>query len=142
MIRTIVNISNAVKLMEKKYLDELFYQSVQNNKTKDITGILLYKDGTFIHILEGKEQVLSNLLENIQKDTRHNNIMTVLNKRIEKRLFTKFKTGLISWNNAPQLNVLETFLKNSKDSSHSQKILALLGPFLNINNTSIHILES
>lgn len=135
MVRTIVYISNSVTLMENKHLDELFYQSIENNKFNNVTGILLYKEGTFIQILEGNEEALNNLFNTIQQDSRHNNIMTVLDKMNTKRLFTKFRAGLSSLNNARQLNILETFLRNRKDSSYSQTLLALLGPFLNINYT-------
>ncbi|MEH6762982.1 MAG: BLUF domain-containing protein [Aequorivita antarctica] len=141
MIRTIVYISNAVMLLEKKHLDELFYQCVQNNISNNVTGILIYKEGTFIQVLEGNDQDLNNLFKTIQQDKRHNNIMTVLDRMNTKRLFTKFRTGLSSLSNARQLTILETFLRNSKGSPHSQTILALLGPFLNKKNTSMNVIN-
>lgn len=132
MIRTVVYISNALRLIEKEQLDELFYQSVKNNETNEITGVLLYKEGTFIQILEGEDQILSDMLKVIERDKRHNNIMIVLDRIITKRLFTNFKTGLSTLNNDLHLSSLESFLKNCKGESHSQSILALLGPFLEI----------
>ncbi|MCZ4318423.1 BLUF domain-containing protein [Aequorivita viscosa] len=142
MVRTIVYISNALRLIEKEQLDELFYRSVRNNKTKDITGVLLYKEGTFIQILEGQDLALSDMLKVFEQDKRHNNITIVLDKIITKRLFINFTTGLSSLKNAPHLNHIESILKNCQGPSHSHTILVLLGPFLNIKNTSLNIIQS
>ncbi len=131
MIRTIVYISNAVKLFEERHLDELFCQSVNNNSTRNITGILLYNEGTFIQILEGHKQPLDNLFKTIHQDRRHNNITKILDRRIGDRLFSKYRTGFSTLNNYSQLEELETFLRNRKETSHSHTILALLSPFLN-----------
>ncbi len=141
-MRTIVYISNAVKLFEEKHLEELFYEIRQNNFSKDITGILIYKEGTFIEILEGRDQDICKMFKTIQQDKRHNNITTILDRMNGKRLFTKFRTGLSSLNNSRQLDILESHLRNRIDSSHSHKILAVLGPFLNIRNTSMNIITT
>lgn len=107
MIRTIVYISNAVKLFEERHLDELFCQSVNNNSTRNITGILLYNEGTFIQILEGHKQPLDNLFKTIHQDRRHNNITKILDRRIGDRLFSKYRTGFSTLNNYSQLEEKE-----------------------------------
>lgn len=137
-MRTIVYISNAVKLFEEKHLDKLFSQIVQNNSSKDITGILLYKEGTFIQILEGEQHPLNHLFKTIDQDKRHNNITKILDRRIRERLFTKYRTGFSTLNNYGQLDNLDTFLKNKNGTSHSQSVLALLSPFLNKQSTQIN----
>ncbi len=107
MLQTIIYISNAVKLFEEKNLNKLFYQSFQNNTHNNITGILLYDEGTFIQILEGEELDLNNLFKTIHHDKRHDNITKILDINIRERLF---KTGFSTLNNYGQMEVLETFL--------------------------------
>lgn len=130
-MHTIVYISNAINLLKEKKLDELFLQSLKNNTSKDITGILLYKEGTFIQILEGKELVVKQLFENISKDSRHNHLTKILDRGIQKRLFNDYKTGFSTLNNNEQVDELEMYLKNKDGTSHSHAVLALLSPFLN-----------
>lgn len=141
VIRTIIYISNAVKLFEERHLNRLFYQSVHNNTSNNITGILLYNEGTFIQILEGKEKALSDLFKIIHCDRRHNNITKILDRKIGERLFKKYRTGFSTLNNYGKLEVLETFLTNGNNSSHAHVVLALLNPFLNKRYTSMNVID-
>ncbi len=141
VIRTIIYISNAVKLFEEKQLIRLFYQSAHNNISNNITGILLYNEGTFIQILEGKEEALNKLFKTIHRDRRHNNITKILDRRIGKRLFKNYRSGFSTLNNYGKLDALETFLTNRNNSSHAHVILALLSPFLNKRYTSMNVID-
>jgi hypothetical protein len=120
-----------VKLIDENQLNELFYQSILNNTSQNITGILLYKEGTFIQILEGKDRAINNLFKTIHDDKDHNNITKIIDRRIEKRLFENFRAGYITLNNYKKMDILETFLRNRNNPPHSNVILAVLSPFLN-----------
>ena len=138
-MRTIVYISNAVKLLDEKRLNELFHYVRQINYSKNITGILLYNEGTFIQILEGEQQFLNPLFESIKQDKRHNNITKMLDRSIGERLFNKYRTRFSTVYNYWPLDDIETFLKEKKtEVSHSQTILALLRPFLNKQTAQIN----
>lgn len=55
-----------------------------------VTGSLLYMDGCFAQILEGKESDLDTLYTHICKDRRHTNV-TLLNRRsLSQRAFPGF----------------------------------------------------
>lgn len=141
MLQTIIYISNAVKLFEERHLNRLFYQSFQNNTHNNITGILLYDEGTFIQILEGEKLTLNNLFKTIHHDKRHNNITKILDIGIRERLFKKYRTGFNTLNNYGQMEGLETFLSKPNNSSHAHSVLALLSPFLNKRNTSMNVID-
>lgn len=141
MLKTIIYISNAVKLFEDSHLNRLFYQSFQNNTNNNITGILLYNEGTFIQILEGKEETLDDLFKIIHRDRRHNNITKILDRRIGERLFKKYRTEFSTLNNYGQMEGLETFLSKYTRASHAHLVLALLSPFLNKRNTSMNVID-
>lgn len=128
MVRTLVHISNAVTLMDIVHLDKLFRQRITNNTIQNITGILFYKEGTFIQVLEVDSKSSIALDDCINFDSGQNNITKLLDKNIDHRLFSDFKAGYI--NNYSKMEVLEITLKNNK-SAHSRTILTLLRPFLN-----------
>ena len=130
MIRTLVYISNAVKLIEDIQLEKLFHEKIVNNTFHNITGILLYKEGTFIQILEEDCESKFALTEYIKSDNHHNNITKLLDKRIESRIFSNFRAASLNGSNSREIEMLENVLKNN-ENPHSQMILSLLHPFLN-----------
>ena len=87
MLINLVYISSAVYLMSEPELVELLRQSRDNNNPKGITGMLLYKDGNFMQVIEGEETAVMRLHEKILLDPRHKNILTLLRGPIEARQF-------------------------------------------------------
>ncbi len=58
------------------------------NSTKNITGILLYRGGIFLQLLEGRQADIEDLFYNrIKKDTRHNNVIELVKQPAKARLF-------------------------------------------------------
>jgi hypothetical protein len=74
-------------------LNNLLEMARVNNKTKSITGLLLYIDGDFIQIIEGDDFEVNNLYSNIQFDKRHKNIICVSDEKITKRQFPEWSMG-------------------------------------------------
>lgn len=128
---TLVYISNAIQLFEERELEELFASTKASNSLKNITGILLYRDGTFMQIMEGNQEDVEKLFKTIERDPRHNNILRILQRNIEKPLFSHYQTGFSVFKNYKELDNFEIFLKQHENSSHANSILALLTPFLN-----------
>ncbi|MEM9951663.1 MAG: BLUF domain-containing protein [Chloroflexota bacterium] len=65
----------------------------KNNKTLNVTGMLLYRDGFFIQALEGEQAIVEDLYTKIAQDSRHKNIITVYQNEISKRLFMDWFMG-------------------------------------------------
>ncbi|MEN1786292.1 MAG: BLUF domain-containing protein, partial [Bacteroidota bacterium] len=57
------------------------------NKKNDITGCLLYHEGTFIQLIEGKRIVVQQLYERILEDRRHHDITSLFSGSSSQRLF-------------------------------------------------------
>ena len=70
-------ISNAVNLMSNDELESLLGNARIKNHQLNITGMLVYLDGSFIQVLEGEKAVVKDSFKNISKDPRHNNIILV-----------------------------------------------------------------
>ncbi|MEM6343106.1 MAG: BLUF domain-containing protein [Bacteroidota bacterium] len=83
----IVYLSTAFKDMSQIELDELMAISHLNNVRDQITGILVYVDGSIIQLIEGPEYNVQRLYRKIQMDMRHHGIIRLYEGAIENRLF-------------------------------------------------------
>lgn len=80
-------ISTASKSFDSAELREMLTKSNKRNKEAGITGMLLYKDGHFMQVLEGTEEAVSATFSRINKDTRHHGIIVLVKGAVEERRF-------------------------------------------------------
>jgi hypothetical protein len=85
--------SSAVDLFSEKELLELLEVSRRNNHAIGVTGMLLYKDGNFMQILEGEKEKVVPLLEKIKLDPRHTGVITLLQQENAQREFSEWAMG-------------------------------------------------
>jgi len=112
-------------------LTNLFSTTLANNNKKDITGILLYLEGTFLQVLEGNQEDLKTLFDKIKQDVRHKDIFVIINKGIDQRIFDQYKSGFDTIESKEDLLKLQQYLTNyKKDLDSSKSILGILEPFL------------
>lgn len=74
-------------------LRELLNLARAKNQRLDVTGMLLYHEGSFLQVLEGLPEAIGPLLKTITKDKRHHNVMLLLRHEIEARNFAEWKMG-------------------------------------------------
>jgi hypothetical protein len=67
--------------------------SHQRNAVEGITGMLLYKDGNVMQVLEGEEAAVLKLYAKIGRDPRHRGLMTLLRRPVEDRQFPGWTMG-------------------------------------------------
>lgn len=89
----IIYLSSGIKIFSDDEINDLLRISRANNLKYDITGLLLYSDGNFMQILEGKKEAVEFIFEKIKKDNRHKNIILITNEPIKKRNFKDWKMG-------------------------------------------------
>jgi hypothetical protein len=80
-------VSSANRTYSREELGCLASVCVANNARDDVTGVLLYKGGNFMQLLEGPEAAVRRLYSIIGCDTRHRGLITLLQGAIEKRHF-------------------------------------------------------
>lgn len=68
-------------------LNDILDVCSKNNLDKQITGMLLYVEGRFFQVLEGEENEINKLFENISKDKRHGNVTIVAKGQLDQRIF-------------------------------------------------------
>jgi hypothetical protein len=86
-VRQIVYSSLATKKMLKSDLYMILRQARLNNEQRGVTGILIFSDGYFFQVLEGEENIVSDLYKTISGDDRHSDIQLLLEEGLEKRSF-------------------------------------------------------
>jgi hypothetical protein len=96
----LVYVSSAVNPFSKQELLDLLAKSRANNERLDITGMLLYKDGDFMQLLEGDEQAVRKLYAVIAKDPRHEGTITLVDEAITERLFANWSMAFRDLNDA------------------------------------------
>jgi hypothetical protein len=67
----LVYMSSAARSFKDSYMQDILRYSRESNGRKGITGLLLFKSGNFIQILEGDSQVVDDLHLKIIDDPRH-----------------------------------------------------------------------
>ena len=84
---SVVYISSATREFSATDLTILLEQSRAKNARLDITGILLYKGGNIVQLLEGPEPSVRDLIKTIYADQRHTGIIQLLEQEISQREF-------------------------------------------------------
>ena len=90
---SMVYVSSATKPMAKDELVELLGVAAERNSPKGITGLLLYKDGNFMQMLEGDEQAVTALYRQIELDPRHRGAIVLLKGESDAREFPDWSMG-------------------------------------------------
>ena len=90
--------SSAPTDMSEEELLAILEKSRENNRQRKITGILLFKSGNFLQVLEGEEEIVMDLYRTIQQDPRHGNVITVANRKIKERGFGDWQMAFVNLN--------------------------------------------
>ena len=74
-------------------VDNILKVSRENNSKKNITGILLFRSGLFLQLLEGEKDLVQALFAKVEKDPRHRHVIKVLEKSGNDRIFGEWSMG-------------------------------------------------
>ena len=80
----------------QRQLVELLTQARITNAEHDLTGMLLYDDGSFLQVLEGEKEPLFALYARILRDPRHTETTKLLERVIDERQFGDWQMGFVS----------------------------------------------
>ena len=131
---SLLYVSSATQLFSEEDLKDLLQQSRANNTRLDLTGMLLYKDGNFMQVLEGPDDALTAVFAKIERDPRHHSVLPLLRQQIQEREFSSWSMGFKNLKDAnlQQTPGYSTFMNESlisegfkSDPSRAQKLLAM-----------------
>ncbi|HAF45082.1 MAG TPA: diguanylate cyclase [Gallionellaceae bacterium] len=86
-------VSEAGRSMSGEEIAEILRSSRKNNQALGITGCLLYQDGCFMQMLEGKREAVLSLVERVERDPRHRNARIVVQGDAQRRVFMDWSMG-------------------------------------------------
>jgi hypothetical protein len=95
---SLIYVSSAIEPFSEADLVDLLARSRRNNTLLDVTGMLLYKDGNFMQVLEGEQQTVQALYRKIEKDPRHARISRLLGGFTPRREFADWSMGFCNLN--------------------------------------------
>ena len=93
MIFQLVYVSRASSEMGTDALDEILSTARTNNSKRNVTGMLLFHEGSFIQVLEGEQSEVESLFEKIRLDPRHVDESVVLRTEVDERAFDGWSMG-------------------------------------------------
>lgn len=134
MIYTLAYVSSAVAYFTKEELLDLLAKSRRKNEAAGLTGMLLYKGGNFMQVLEGPEPVVKQAFERISTDPRHHRILVLYKGEAKDRQFSDWSMGFANLDEeeaklvAGYTDYLKLPLTDErfvKDPTHGQKLLRL-----------------
>ena len=117
MVHQIIYTSAALPSATQDEFRSIARQSSINNKTLDVTGIMLYFQGNIMQVLEGDKDTVVTLFERIKSDKRHTSITKLLSRDANSREFSDWSMG---FSDAGSENSIElSFLLNKANLKHA-----------------------
>jgi hypothetical protein len=128
----IVYLSTASKLFDSAELRVMLKEANERNKEAGVTGMLLYKEGQFMQVLEGTRDTVTATFSRISQDPRHHGIMVLAKGAVQERRFPEWSMAFRDLNLPDHQEVpgfsefLNTPLTGKEfdgDPDHCQKLL-------------------
>jgi hypothetical protein len=89
----LVYVSAATVPFTDASLAQLLRISRENNTRAGITGMLVYRDGDFLQVLEGEEDAVRETFHRIARDNRHARTLVLDDSEISEREFSDWSMG-------------------------------------------------
>jgi hypothetical protein len=89
----IIYVSAAKSYLSDDELVNILSTARKANTAHDITGMLLYKDGSFMQAIEGPRAKIEQLYHNIENDPSHVQVTLLIKESIEQRAFPEWSMG-------------------------------------------------
>ncbi len=87
-------VSTALEAFTSDSLEELGQAAARANLVRGVTGVLLYSDGSFLQVIEGRRLEIDALYRSITQDPRHACIERLLYEQDTRRVFPDWTMAL------------------------------------------------
>jgi hypothetical protein len=96
---SLIYVSSSVRQLNDEELLDILKVSRENNSSNDVSGLLLYKGGNFMQVLEGPDDVVVSLFETIEQDPRHKGVSIISQEQIQTRQFPAWEMAFTNLDN-------------------------------------------
>jgi hypothetical protein len=87
-MQRLIYISSAAAELDASDLNAILASARTNNRHNNVTGVLLFHDGAFIQVLEGRAEDLDTTFARILRSSRHDGLIVLSRTDVSDRLFT------------------------------------------------------
>ena len=117
----IVYVSTAVQRFDQVHLRQIAEASQRNNRDLEVTGILMYRNRTFMQFLEAPNRSVGRtLLEKIKRDQRHYKLDVIRDGLIPQRQFNGWCMRIVHQSDLDSpLGAVSEKLSMLHDASHA-----------------------
>lgn len=127
MLMRVIYFSSQTYTLKPSDLRLLLKQCQSNNKRDNLTGLLIYKDGSFCQTVEGEELPMANLITRLKNDGRHKNILILDYKAMKERRFARWSMAFENFSskrvNAMNLGDLSAYLHQKFELSEERDLV-------------------
>ncbi len=88
--------SQATEPMTVAGLEAILADARTGNRTRNVSGALIYVDGVFFQIIEGDKDVVRKLMADIASDSRHHSVKVFYEAEVEARAFESWSMAYLS----------------------------------------------
>jgi len=118
--------SQATEPMTISGLEQILTDARSGNESRNVTGALVYVDGVFFQILEGDKDVVTKLMANIARDSRHHSVTVFYESVVDEPAFESWRMAYLSptaeqmsaWAGLPGTATLENLLDDVNRGPH------------------------
>ena len=118
-------------------LSDIVRVSRQHNPEVDITGIISYREGQYLQVLEGPNDEVDRLIAKILADSRHEDAWVFIDETVTKRDFDNWSISLFDY--VEQGSFFDEFVENNSAvlKSFNEQQIKRIQPFINVEKTAI-----
>ena len=87
--------TEAVKFSDEALI-ALLTEARNANTDRNVTGLLLYREGSFYQVLEGSESEVMATFHDIESDPRHKEVRLLFSGETESREFADWQMGFLN----------------------------------------------
>ncbi|AKJ30249.1 BLUF domain-containing protein [Caldimonas brevitalea] len=95
MLEQLVYISRVSPAVTRMDVQRILWVSQIRNRRLDVTGMLALIDSHFVQVLEGRSEALTELMQRIGQDPRHEQLRVLVHEPIDRRRFASWSMGLV-----------------------------------------------
>ncbi len=134
-----------ISIMHRDYneieLEEMLKTFRFNNNKHNITGLMLYHEANVIQYIEGSDEHITKLYDNIKNDPRHSYIITLLcHKSLEDDVSEKiFKDWNLGFSKINKENFIEFTKLNFEECASASLVKKLFYNYINTHLPSAMI---
>ncbi|GEM_PF-1318862 len=144
MLHQFAYISNEKQYFTDEDLRVLMMRAREKNKRMELTGLLLYDNGAFLQVLEGPQDSIEIMKQELLNDSRHENMDVIYSSdKLFEREFANWRMGfqiLGSHKNKDYLSLddrVKELLKKAKPNGAEAH--DLIAQYTQLKNSSINL---